>query len=70
MTALFTISMMPCVFAIPLVFDVTLASGRSFDFLANICDGLIIASIIHPLMICRYVYSNQKKHDIERSTEL
>ena len=68
MTGLFTISMMPCVMAVPSVFEFTINSGRDFGFLA--CAGFVIAflSLLYPVLICRYVYvvdQQQKPKRIE-----
>ena len=68
MTGLFTISMMPCVMAIPAIFDATLKSGRDFYFLSNIENVLAVLSILHPIAIVRF--NNRENEKSRRSTAM
>ena len=72
MTGMFTISMMPCVMAVPSVFAYTIESGRDFSFLANAGYILIVISVLHPIFICRYVYvmDKSRKPETDINTEL
>ena len=68
MTGFFTICMMPCVMAIPVIFDMTLRSGRDFYFLSNIENILAVLSLLHPLAIIRF-NKNEIKRESRRNTQ-
>jgi len=65
MTGLFTISMMPCVMAVPSFFAFTIDSGRDFSFLANVMNVLAAISILHPLAILRLVFIQAKAQPLD-----
>lgn len=61
--------MMPCVMAVPAVYAYTVNSGRDFSFLASAGYVLIGISVLHPLMIFRYVHIERKRAEKEAAIE-